>query len=337
MDSANRGLSTRAAHGGREAGDPVEAFEARLAGLEEADRAFAFVSGAAAVSTVLELVDAGGHVVLTDDPVGPAYRVFEDVRRRAAGLRITYADFTERAALEAAIADDTRMLWVQSPGGTTLRPADLAMAAEVARERELASVCDNALATPEGQRPLALGFDIAVHGAPGYLAGDGAARIGAAAVAPGRDLVRERLAFLRRATGTAAAPADCAAALAGLAHLALRMARVRANAARLAAVLERHPAVARAAYSGLGGGLAAVLAGGTEAARALLSRAALFAPMEAPDGARSGIDHPASMSLATVPPEIRAALGAPDGFVRLWAGIEDGADLEADLVAALGP
>ena len=331
--------------------DPVASIEAALADLEHAERALLYPSGAAAVCCVIDLLQAGSHVALSRGLDAPAYRVLEDVRRRTSGLTFSCFDPADPSALDAAITPDTRMVWVESLAGPALGPADLAMVAAVARERDLISVCDNSLATPALLQPLSYGFDIAVYGSPGYLFACRRPVPGAVAVRPGRDLVRDRLVFQRRVCGTEPAPHGFEHALSGLSHLSIRMDRVCATAGQVTAMLSRHPAVETVSWpgdpghpgkalaarqmTGPGGALSVVLHGGLAAAERVAERSELFHRVEEPDGWRSGLDHPAGTALAGVPPRIRRALGAPDGLIRIWAGPDRPEDAVRDLEQAL--
>lgn len=327
------------------------AYERCVADLENGGAGFAFASGMAATATVLELLDSGDHVVAMDDLYGGTYRLFENVRRRSAGLDFSLVDLSDPQALEDALRPDTRMIWVETPTNPLLRLVDLSQVAETARKRGILSVCDNTFATPWVQWPLDHGFDIVVHSATKYLNGHSDV-VGGIAVVGGNKELAERLGYLQNAVGGIAGPFDSFLALRGVKTLALRMERHCANAARIAAWLEAHPKVERVYYPGLeshaqhalarrqtpayGGMVTAVLKGGLAAARRFLERCRIFALAESLGGVESLIEHPAIMTHASVPPELRARLGISDGLVRLSAGIEDVDDLIADLDAALG-
>ncbi len=326
------------------------AYERCLADLESGRQGFAFASGLAAASTVLELLDHGQHLVAMDDLYGGTYRLFEGVRRRSAGLAITYADLSDAAALEAALRPETRMIWVETPTNPLLKLVDLERIAATARRRRILTVCDNTFATPWAQRPLELGFDVVLHSATKYLNGHSDMVGGIVAVGEDRELA-ERLAFLQNAVGAVAGPFDSFLALRGLKTLALRMERHCANAAAVAAWLVRHPKIERVIYPGLaghpqhalarrqmpgfGGMVTAFLKGGLEPARRFLERCEIWALAESLGGVESLIEHPAIMTHASIPAEQRAALGIGDGLVRLSVGVEDADDLIADLDQAL--
>jgi cystathionine gamma-lyase len=326
------------------------AFEACVADLENGAAGFAFASGLAAEATVLDLLPAGAHVVAMDDLYGGTRRLFERVRAASANLRCSFVDLTDAAALEGAITDATRLVWVETPTNPLLRLVDLSAIAAVARRRGLISVCDNTFASPYVQRPLDHGFDIVVHSATKYLNGH-SDMIGGVAIGREQGEIAERLKFLHNAVGAIAGPFDSFLALRGVKTLALRMERHCANAQAVAAFLAKHPKVATVHYPGLashpqhalaqrqmhgfGGMVTAVLAGGLAAARRFLERCEIFALAESLGGVESLIEHPAIMTHASVPPAVRAALGIGDGLVRLSVGVEDVDDLIADLRRAL--
>ena len=325
------------------------AYERCVTDLEGGDAGFAFASGLAATSTVLELLDSGDHVVALDDIYGGTRRLFEQVRRRSAGLSFTYSDLRDRAALEAALTPKTRMIWVETPSNPLLKLVDLEMIAAVARPRGILAVADNTFATPWAQRPLEYGFDIVVHSATKYLNGHSDV-IGGVAVCRGRELA-ERLGYLQNAIGAVASPFDSFMVLRGLKTLALRMERHSANALHIAAWLERHPKIERVIYPGLpshpqhelarrqmrdfGGMIGAVVRGGLAEVTRFLTHCQVFVLAESLGGVESLIEHPAIMTHASVPPEVRRDLGIDDGLVRLSVGIEEVADLVADLAQAL--
>ena len=327
------------------------AYERCVADLESGARGFAFASGLAASATVLELLDHGAHVVASDDLYGGTYRLFTRVRERSAGLAVTYADLRDRAALEAALRPETRMIWIETPSNPMLKLVDLAMVAAIGRQRGILTVADNTFASPYVQRPLELGFDIAVHSATKYLNGHSDMVGGVVAIGDDKDL-GERLAFLQNAVGAVAGPFDSFLALRGLKTLALRMERHCANALAIAEHLARHPKVARVHYPGLpshpqhalarrqmqgfGGMVTIELKGDLTTARRFLERVEIFALAESLGGVESLIEHPAIMTHASLPPGQRQALGIGDTLIRLSVGVEDLDDLIADLDQALG-
>ena len=326
------------------------AYERCVADLENGDAGFAFASGLAATATVLELLDTGDHLVALDDIYGGTRRLFEQVRRRSAGLSFSYSDLRDQRALEAVLTPQTRMIWVESPSNPLLKLVDLEMVATVARGRGILTVADNTFATPWAQRPLEYGFDIVLHSATKYLNGHSDI-IGGMVVCRGRELV-ERLTYLQNAIGGIAGPFDSFLALRGLKTLSLRMERHSANALRIASWLEQHPKIERVLYPGLpshpqhglarrqmgggfGGMIGAVMRGDLAEVSRFLARCQVFALAESLGGVESLIEHPALMTHASVPPQVRRQLGFDDGLVRLSVGIEDVEDLIADLARAL--
>lgn len=332
-------------------GNPTRlALERCTADLEAAHAGFAFASGMAATATVLELLDAGSHVIAMDDLYGGTWRLFERVRRRSANLDFSFVDLTVEGAMEAALTPKTRMIWVESPTNPLLRIVDLERVAAFAREHDLLAVMDNTFATPVLQRPLELGFDVVVHSATKYLGGHSDIVGGIAVVADRHDLA-SRMGFLQNSVGAVASPFDSFLALRGIKTLSLRMAAHCANASKVAQLLEQHPAIAKVIYpgltshpqhilanrqmSGFGGMVTAVLHGGETAARRMLERCKLFALAESLGGVESLIEHPGIMTHASVPAETRKALGIDDGLIRLSVGVEDIDDLLAELEYAL--
>jgi cystathionine gamma-lyase len=326
------------------------AFERCIADLESGAAGFAFASGLAGIATVLELLDSGDHIVATDDIYGGTFRLLERVRRRSAGLDVSFVDFTDLAAVEAAVGPKTRMLWVETPTNPLLRVVDLEAVAALARRRGLIAVADNTFASPYIQRPLEHGFDIVVHSTTKYLNGH-SDMVGGSVVVGGRKDLEDRLRFLQNAVGGISGPFDSFLALRGLKTLALRMERHSENGLRVAEWLESrkdvrrviypglksHPqhAIARRQMSAFGGMVTVELDRDLAATRRVLERVQLFALAESLGGVESLIEHPAIMTHGSIPAETRAALGISDSLIRISAGIEDGADLIADLDQAL--
>jgi len=326
------------------------AFEACIADLENGSRGFAFASGLAATATVLELLDSGAHVVSMDDVYGGTFRLFQNVRRRSAGLNFSFVDLSDPAKFEAAIRPETKLVWVESPTNPLLRLVDLEAIANVARKHGLLTVCDNTFCSPAVQRPLDHGFDLVVHSTTKYLNGHSDIVGGVVVVGENKELA-DRLFYLSNAIGSIASPFDSFLALRALKTLHLRMERHSSNALKVAAWLEAHPKVARVHYPGLkshpqhelalrqmhdsGGMVTAILKGGLEESRRFLERVELFALAESLGGVESLIEHPAIMTHASIPAEIRRELGISDSLVRLSVGVEDADDLIADLAQAL--
>jgi len=328
-----------------------DALQASLANLEGGSAAFAFASGMAASATLLELLDAGSHIIAMHDLYGGSYRLFENVRRRSAGHQVAFLDLSDSATLESAIRPETRLLWVETPTNPLLKLVDLTAVARIAHRHGLLAVCDNTFATPFIQRPLEHGFDIVLHSTTKYLNGHSDA-IGGAAIVRGDSDLAERIAYLQNAVGGVPGPFDSFLTLRGIKTLALRMERHCANALAIARFLEQHPAIEAVRYPGLashpqhalarrqmsggfGGIVTAVLRGGLAASRRALERCRVFALAESLGGVESLIEHPAMMTHASLPPQVRGSLGISDGLIRLSVGVEDVEDLIADLRHAL--
>ncbi|HEX8612606.1 MAG TPA: PLP-dependent aspartate aminotransferase family protein [Telluria sp.] len=329
------------------------ALERCVADLEGGAQAFAFASGLAAISTVLELADAGSHIIAGDDMYGGTYRLFERVRRRSAGHDFTYVDLTDPARLLAAIRPETRMVWVETPTNPMLKLADLKAIGDICRERGIISVCDNTFASPIVQRPLELGIDIVVHSTTKYMNGHSDVIGGIAVVGAQEHQAAwgEQLGFLQNSVGAIQGPFDSFLVLRGIKTLALRLERHCASALELAGWLENEPKVARVFYPGLashaqhelakrqmngfGGIISIQLDTDLAGARRFLERCEVFTLAESLGGVESLIEHPALMTHATIPPAQRALLGISDGLIRLSVGVEHVEDLRDDLRAAL--
>jgi cystathionine gamma-lyase len=326
------------------------AYERCVAALEGGTQGYAFASGLAATSTVLEMLDSGSHVVCMDDVYGGTYRLFERVRRRSAGLDFSFVDLNDMAALEAAVTPKTKLIWCETPTNPMLKIVDIARLAEFARRRGIWLAVDNTFCSPILQRPLELGAHLVMHSATKYL--NGHSDIVGGMVVVGDDAaLAEQMTFLQNAVGGIQGPFDSFLALRGLKTLHLRMKAHCENAGELAAWLDSHPAVDKVIYPGLashpqhalaksqmhgfGGMISLYVKGGADASRRFMERCRLFALAESLGGVESLVNHPAIMTHASVPPERRAALGIADNLVRLSVGVEDLADLRDELDAAL--
>ena len=326
------------------------AFERAVADLESGTAAFAHASGLAAIANIFELLDAGSHIVATDDIYGGTFRLLERVRKRSAGLSVTFVDFTDLAAVEAAIRPETKLLWVETPTNPLLRVVDLAAVAALARKRGIVAVADNTFCSPYIQRPLELGIDLVVHSVTKYLNGH-SDMVGGVVVVGENAGLRDQLKFLQNAVGSISGPFDSFLALRGLKTLALRMERHSQNGLRIARWLEArkdvrrvlypglesHPqhAVAKAQMNAFGGMVTVELDRDLAGTKRFLEHTRLFALAESLGGVESLIEHPALMTHGSIPAEKRAAIGISDSLVRLSAGIEDADDLIADLEQAL--
>jgi cystathionine gamma-lyase len=305
------------------------------------------------MSTLLEVLDSGAHVIASDDLYGGTFRLFERVRKRSANLRFSFVDLSDPSALIAAIRPETRLVWIETPSNPLLKLIDLEAVARIARSHGLLTVADNTFASPWIQRPLDLGFDLVVHSATKYL--NGHSDVVGGLVIVGREPrhleLGQQLAFLQNSIGAVAGPFDSFLALRGVKTLSLRMQRHSENAQELAGWLERHPKVAKVTYPGLpshpqhelarrqmsafGGMISAVLRTDLAGSRRFLENTHLFALAESLGGVESLIEHPALMTHGSIPAEQRAALGISDSLVRLSVGIENVNDLQGDLETAL--
>ncbi|PHM26926.1 trans-sulfuration enzyme family protein [Xenorhabdus budapestensis] len=333
-------------------GNPTrDALECAIAELENGSRGYAFGSGLAASSTILELLDKDSHIVAVDDLYGGTYRLLEKVRRRTAGLRVTYVEAGDIEALEAAIQPDTQMIWVETPTNPLLKLADLAAIARIAQHHKIISVADNTFASPYIQRPLDLGFDIVVHSATKYLNGHSDVVAGLAVVGNNSELA-EQVAFLQNSIGGILDPFSSFLVLRGIRTLALRMERHISNAEKIAHWLEQQPQVKKVFYPGLashsqhklakhqmkgfGGMISIVLKGDNNYTNRVIKALKLFTLAESLGGVESLIGQPFTMTHASIPLEKRLAAGITPQLIRISVGIENADDLIADLSQALG-
>ena len=327
-----------------------EAFEACIADLEGGVQAFGFASGMAATSTALELLDAGSHIITGDDLYGGTWRLFERVRRRSMGLDFAYVDLTDLAGVEAAITPQTRMLWVETPTNPLMKLADIAALSAIARAHNLLLVVDNTFATPWSQQPLSLGADIVMHSATKYLNGHSDV-IGGVLVAKDTEIAAQ-LKFLQNSVGGVMGPFDAFLVNRGLKTLCIRMKAHNENALAVARWLEDRTGVASVLYPGLishpqhdlaarqmggrfGGMVTFFVDGDLSRTKQVLERFQVFTLAESLGGVESLVNHPAIMTHASVPKELREAGGVTDNLVRLSVGVEDLDDLLADLDQAL--
>ncbi|BCP55150.1 cystathionine beta-lyase [Kaistia sp. 32K] len=326
------------------------AFERAVADLESGTAGFAFASGLAAIATTLELLSAGDHIIATDDLYGGTFRLLDKVRKRTANLDVTFVDFTDLAAVEAAIRPETKLLWVETPTNPLLRIIDLEAVATLAKRRGLITVADNTFASPYIQRPLEFGIDIVVHSTTKYLNGH-SDMIGGTVVVGSNQAIVDQIRFLQNAIGAISGPFDSFLALRGLKTLALRMQRHSENGLAIAKWLEARPDVKRVIYPGLeshpqhaiakrqmhafGGMISVELDRDLAGTKRFLERVRLFTLAESLGGVESLIEHPATMTHASIPLAQREAIGITDGLVRFSAGIEAADDLIADIAQAL--
>ena len=326
------------------------AYESCVASLESGKHGFAFASGMAAINTVIDLLNAGDHVIAMDDLYGGTYRLFDKVKTRTNNLSFSFVDMGDINKLKAAIKPNTRMIWLETPSNPMLKLANLSQIAACAKQHGIITVADNTFATPWIQRPLERGFDIVLHSATKYLNGHSDV-IGGIVVIGDNDHLAEQIQFLQNACGAIAGPFDSFLVLRSLKTLPLRMQRHCDNADAIAQWLEQHPRILKVLYPGLashpqyalakeqmhafGGMISMVIDGGIDAAKRCLARCELFTLAESLGGVESLIEHPAMMTHASVPNDQRQALGIEDGLIRVSVGIEHLDDLIADLNQSL--
>ena len=328
-----------------------KALEACIADLEGSNFGYAFASGMAASATVLELLDSGDHVIAMDDLYGGTYRLFENVRKRSAGLDFTFCDLSDLSTLENSINEKTKMIWIETPTNPLLKIADLEAISSFAKSHNLIAVCDNTFCSPFVQNPLEFGFDIVVHSATKYLNGHSDLIGGVVVCSNDREELASEILYLQNAVGSIMNPFDSFLLLRSLKTLPIRMERHCSNAHKIALYLESHDAIEKVIYPGLeshpqheiakkqmngfGGMISVVLKGGLESATKFLERTELFSLAESLGGVESLIEHPAIMTHASIPPEIREEIGISDGLVRLSVGIESIEDLMLDIENSL--
>ena len=330
-------------------GNPTrKALETCLAALEGGAAGFAFATGMAAETTVLMLFRAGGRIVVHSDLYGGTHRVLESVFREI-GVEAVYVDLRDLGALENALAPGAKAVWIESPTNPLMNLVDLAAVSAAAHRHNAIAICDNTFLSPYFQRPLEFGVDIVVHSTTKYINGHSDV-VGGAAVVGNPDLA-ERIGFLQNALGTCAGPQDCFLVLRGIKTLALRMEEHQRNGLAVARWLEAHPKVAEVLHPGLeshpqhalalrqmrgcGGTFSFRLKGGQAEVFRMLEAVQIFTLAESLGGVESLIEHPVTMTHASVPPAALAAMGITPDLVRISVGLDDVDDLIADLDAAL--
>ncbi|NUQ69686.1 MAG: PLP-dependent transferase [Chthonomonadales bacterium] len=329
-------------------GNPTrKALEECLAALEGGAHAFSFASGMAAVSVALALLESGDHVLVHDDLYGGTYRYLTGVTANL-GVGVDFVNMRDLDALQAAIRPNTRLLWTETPTNPLMNLQDLEAIADIARARGVRTITDNTFASPCNQRPLDLGIDISLHSMTKYINGHSDVIAGALIVRD--DAIAERLKFLQNATGTALSPFDSFLVLRGIKTLPLRVEAHNANALAMAHWLREQPQVAQVLHPGLpehpqhqlaqrqmrgvGGTFSFRMKSG-EAAVRLLNRVRLHTLAESLGGVESLIEHPFAMTHASMPEEVRRAVGITEEMIRISVGIEHIDDLIADLAQAM--
>jgi cystathionine gamma-lyase len=329
-------------------GNPTRtALEKCLASLEGGERGLAFASGLAATTALLSVLRPGDEVVAAADLYGGTYRLLERVFKPW-GLVTRYTDDPAPAGFERLMSPKTKLVWIETPTNPLLQLVDIAAIAEVAHRRGALLAVDNTFASPYLQQPLRLGADLVVHSTTKYLGGHSDV-VGGAVV--GRTDLLAPIAFYQNAAGGVPGPFDAYLTLRGLKTLAVRMEKHSSNARQLAAWLVEQSQVERVYYPGLpshpghalaskqmrdyGGMLSLRLKGGTEAARRFMTRTRLFSLAESLGGVESLLCHPATMTHASIPADVRIARGVDDALLRLSVGIEEAEDLQEDVRQAL--
>ena len=330
-------------------GNPTRmALEALVASLEGGEHGFAFGSGCAAMTTLFHSLSPGDHIVAGDDVYGGTFRLLDKVMQPM-GIETSWVDLADLSQLEGAIRANTKLLWLETPTNPMLKVTDIAAASKIAHARGVKVAVDNTFATPYLQRPLALGADVVVHSTTKYL--NGHSDVVGGVVVTSDAAIAERLAFLQMSMGAVPAPFDCFMVMRGIKTLPVRMQRHVESATDLAAWLEGCAGVEKVYYPGLpshpgfalakeqmrgpGGMISFVVKGGLEAASRLLKTVRIFTLAESLGGVESLIEHPALMTHASLPNEVRKSLGIDDGLIRLSVGLEGLDDLRADLAAGL--
>ena len=328
-----------------------KALESCIADLEGSNYGFAFASGMSASATVLELLDSGDHVIAMDDLYGGTYRLFENVRKRSAGLEFTFCDLSDLNTLETSINKNTKMIWIETPTNPLLKIADLSAISQFAKKHNLIAFCDNTFCSPYIQNPLDFGFDIVVHSATKYLNGHSDLIGGVVVCSNEKEDLANEILYLQNAVGSIMNPFDSFLLLRSLKTLSVRMERHCTNAQEIANLLESHQAIEKVIYPGLeshpqhdiakkqmkgfGGMISVVLKGGLDSATSFLEKTKIFSLAESLGGVESLIEHPAIMTHASIPREVREEIGISDGLVRLSVGIESLEDLVEDIENSL--
>ncbi len=325
-----------------------DALQKNLASLEGAAFGLCFGSGMAATSTIIEALSSGDHVVCGNDLYGGSYRVFTKVFARF-GVKFTFVDTTDLAAVEAAFTPATKLVWIETPSNPLLKITDIRALAKLAHAKKAKLVVDNTFASPAIQRPLSLGADVVMHSTTKYIGGH--SDVVGGAILTSDEALHKEYKFLQNAVGAVPGPLDCFLLLRSTKTLALRVERHCANAMIVAKHLLAHPEVAKVHYpglpqhpgheiakaqmSGFGGMISLELKGDIERAKRMSSSCEIFSLAESLGGVESLISHPASMTHGSIPREERLKAGLTDGLVRISVGVEDVADLTADLDRAI--
>ena len=333
-------------------GNPTrKAFEECMASLEDGIKGYGFSSGVAAISACVELLEPGDHVIAMDDLYGGTVRLFNEIKTKSQGINITYVDMTDFDNVEKAYTDKTKMIFVETPTNPLLKIADLEKIANFAKEKKILSVCDNTFASTYIQKPLNFGIDVVLHSATKYLGGHSDLIAGVLVIGKDDKSLLEKMANIQNSLGPITSTFDSYLILRSLKTLSLRMERHSNNALLLANELINHEKIQKVIYPGLeshpqhqlakkqmngfGGIISIELSGGLEVSKSFLEKTKIFSLAESLGGVESLIEHPALMTHASVPAEIREKIGITDGLIRLSVGIESVEDLIEDIDQAL--
>lgn len=333
-------------------GNPTRnAFEECMASLEEGIKGYGFSSGVAAISACVELLEPGDHVIAMDDLYGGTVRLFNEIKTKSQGISVSYVDMTDFKSVEDALTEKTKMIFVETPTNPLLKIADLEKIAKFAHENNILSVCDNTFASSYIQKPLSHGIDIVLHSATKYLGGHSDLIAGVLVVGKDDSELIKKLSNIHNSLGPITSTFDSYLILRSLKTLSLRMERHSKNAFTLATELTKHKKIDNVIYPGLeshpqhelakkqmngfGGIISIELSGGLNASKTFLEKTKVFSLAESLGGVESLIEHPALMTHASVPENIRKEIGISDGLIRLSVGIESIEDLIDDLNQAL--
>ena len=333
-------------------GNPTrKAFEECMASLEDGIKGYGFSSGVAAISSCVELLEPGDHVIAMDDLYGGTVRLFNEIKTKSQGITVTYVDMTDFDNVDKAFTDKTKMIFVETPTNPLLKIADLEKIANFAKEKKILSVCDNTFASTYIQKPLNFGIDIVLHSATKYLGGHSDLIAGVLVIGKDDKSLLEKMANIQNSLGPITSTFDSYLILRSLKTLSLRMERHSNNALLLANELINHEKIQNFIYPGLeshpqhqlakkqmngfGGIISIELNGGLEVSKSFLEKTKIFSLAESLGGVESLIEHPALMTHASVPAEIRDKIGITDGLIRLSVGIESVEDLIDDIDQAL--
>jgi cystathionine gamma-lyase len=334
---------------GRSGNPTRKALEECLAALENGTRGLAYASGMAAEASIMLMLSAGDHVILSDECYGGTYRLMTEVIRRQ-GIAFTLVDLSNLEAVEASIRPETKLIWIETPTNPLMKVVDLAALADLAKSRDILTLVDNTFLSPYFQNPLDLGIDIVLHSTTKYINGHSDV-VGGGVVVKDAEL-GDRLYYIQNASGAVPGPLDCFLVLRGIKTLALRMEEHNRSALTLARWLEAHPKIEQVLHPGLeshpqhelskkqargfGGTFSFYVKGNVDKVHGLMGNLSLFAQAVSLGGVESLIEYPWSMTHLGMPEQARRDMGIAENLVRVSIGLEDVDDLQADLDGALG-